>query len=82
MDTPADGAAGSFEEEDGTVLSSDEIECPDWLHELENESRYEGDVRPLVLCIHSPNPLGCIFALCVSLMAAVSWPHPSDFRKH
>ena len=29
----------------GAILSSDEIECPEWLHELEDQSRWEGDVR-------------------------------------
>ena len=39
---PASGGA-SFEEEDGQqVLSTDEVSTPPWLHELEDQSRWEG----------------------------------------
>ena len=41
-EAPASGGA-SFEEEDGQqVLSTDEVSTPPWLHELEDQSRWEG----------------------------------------
>jgi len=73
MDTnsPNSGAAGgSFEDEDGTVLSSDEVECPDWLHELEDQSRYEGEVRSRSAAMPATVPCVSLRRLCLPVRNA------------
>ena len=50
---PSDEAA--FDKE-GEERTSDEIECPDWLWELEQQSRWEGHVRAAVPPAPAPPP--------------------------
>eukprot|EP01043_Picozoa_sp_COSAG02_P035985 COSAG02_NODE_2609_length_8435_cov_4.723129_5_plen_74_part_00 len=71
MDSPEGAAVGgdSFEEEDGTILSSDEIECPDWLHELEDSSRWEGEVRSRPALCHA-SVLYVLLQACRVVVAA------------
>lgn len=54
FDAPPSGEA-AFDKE-GEERTSDEIECPDWLWELEQQSRWEGHVRAAVPPAPAPPP--------------------------